>query len=262
MTAQPTRTPGRKPSALFRYIESLQGDRPWGSLLDAGTGTNSIGWVAGLTTDRWTAVSGAERHAIQVRDAVERVRRPQDRIVLGNWADPALLAGESYDTVLADYLLGAIEGFAPFYQHRLFARLRPLTHGRLYVIGLAPYVNQPADDPAAILLRQIGRYRDTCLLLNDDQPYREYPAEWVADHLAASGFHVIAAERFPIRYKARFVNSQIDMCLPRLEGMADRSLARALRATGEKLRQTALDHVAREGSINHGHDYVIAAEPA
>ncbi|MXO97739.1 hypothetical protein GRI97_01895 [Altererythrobacter xixiisoli] len=218
--------------------------------------------MAGLTTERWTAVSGAQRHAMQVRDAVERVRRPQDRIVLGNWADPALLADERYDTVLADYLLGAIEGFAPFYQHRLLARLRPLTGSRLYFIGLAPYVNQPADDPAARLVRQIGRYRDSCLLLSDDQPYREYPAEWVADHLEASGFKVLAAQRFPIRYKARFVNSQIDMCLPRLEGLADRNLARALRASGETLRQAALDHIAREGSISHGHDYVIAAEPA
>ncbi len=257
----------RKPSALFQYIESLQGDRPWGSLLDAGTGTNSINWVSGLETDRWTAVTGAQNHAIQVRDAVAKQRRKQDRIILGNWADPALLAKEQYDTVLADYLLGAIEGFAPFFQHQLFARLRPLTAGRIYIIGLEPYVNQPAESPAAQLVRQIGRYRDSCLLLSDDQPYREYPAEWVADHLHASGYKVIAAKRFPIRYKARFVNSQIDMCLPRLDGLAarspsERSLARALRARGEQLREQALALIEQDGSLSHGNDYVIAAEPA
>ena len=66
-------TPGAEKSGsrLFRYIEELQGDRPWGSFLDAGTGTNSGRWVASLPTERWTAVTGAQGHAIQVRDAVE-----------------------------------------------------------------------------------------------------------------------------------------------------------------------------------------------
>lgn len=250
-----------KPSGLFRYIEELQADTPWGSLLDAGTGTNSIGWVASLATERWTAVTGAERHAIQVRDAIEHARRPHDRIVLGNWADPALLRGERYDTVLADYLLGAVEGFAPYFQHRLFVRLRPLTGRRLYIIGLDPYVNQDIDTPAGNLVREIGRFRDACLLLTGDRPYREYPAQWIIDHLEASGFRVIAARRFPIRYKQRFVNSQIDMCAPRLAKLADRSLAEALTARGEDLRARALDHIAREGGLRDGHDYVLAAEP-
>jgi len=103
-------------SELLKHVETLHEGLPWGSFLDAGTGTHSIGWVSSLQTERWTAVTGAQGHAAQVRDAVEKTRRPQDRIVLGNWADPSLLAGERYDTVLADYLLGAIDGFAPFFQ--------------------------------------------------------------------------------------------------------------------------------------------------
>ena len=36
--------------------------------------------------------------------------------MLGNWTDPSLLADEVYDdTVLADYLIGAVEGFPPGY---------------------------------------------------------------------------------------------------------------------------------------------------
>lgn len=80
-------------------------------------------------------------------------------------------------------------------------------------------------------------------------------------HLEGSGFQVISAKRFPIRYKARFVNSQIVMCAPRLAKFADRSLASALTASGEALRARALDHISREGSLPHGHDYVLAAEP-
>ncbi|MGB3455832.1 MAG: hypothetical protein WBG08_01160 [Litorimonas sp.] len=45
MTARP-----RKPSALFRHIERLQGSMPWGRFLDAGTGVGSIRWVGGLDT--------------------------------------------------------------------------------------------------------------------------------------------------------------------------------------------------------------------
>jgi hypothetical protein len=249
-------------STLFRHVEALQGDRPWGAFLDAGTGSGSIRWLQTLATERWTAVTGAEGHARQVRDLSEARRRPGDRIVLGNWADPALLAGETYDTVLADYLLGAIDGFAPYFQERLFARLRRLTGRRLYVVGLDPYV--PADEPedkAARIVWRIGRLRDSCLLLAGERPYREYPAEWVIETLRRSDFRPVSAERFPIRFGERFVRAQIAMCAPRLARLADRGLAAALEAHGAALQAEALALIAREGALATGHDYVIAAEP-
>ena len=249
-------------SSLFRHIDALHGDRPWGAMLDAGTGSGSIRWIQSLETTRWTAVTGAEGHARQVRDLSEAKRRPEDRIVLGNWADPALLAGERYDTVLADYLLGAIDGFAPYFQERLFARLRTLTGGRLYVVGLNPYVpaDEPAEAPARIVWR-IGRLRDSCLLLAGERPYREYPVEWVIDNLRRSGFEPIAAERFPIRFGARFVEAQIAMCAPRIARLPDRKLAAALEAHAGALRAEALALIEQEGSLASGADYVIAAEP-
>ncbi|WP_202407984.1 hypothetical protein [Novosphingobium silvae] len=249
-------------STLFAHIEALHGDRSWGSVLDAGTGSGSIRWIQSLSTERWTAVTGAEGHALQVQALAEARRRPADRIVLGNWADPALLAGETYDTVLADYLLGAIDGFAPYFQERLFARLRPLTAGRLYVVGIDPYV--PADPPrerAAHIVWRIGRLRDSCLLLAGERPYREYPAEWVVENLRRSGFEPVSAERFPIRFGRRFVEAQIAMCAQRLARLADRALAAALESHAAALRDEALAHVEEAGSLPCGHDYVIAAEP-
>lgn len=248
-------------SALFRCIEDLQGEEPWGSFLDAGTGTHSIGWIAALATERWTAVSGAEAHAMQVRDAIEAQRRPQDRIVVANWADEHLLAGETYDTVLADYLLGAIEGFAPYFQDLLFKRLRPHVGRRLYVVGVQPYVVQKPEDEAGSAIWEIGRFRDACLLLAGEQPYREFPLGWATDSLERAGYRVTAVRRFPIRYKERFVNSQIDMALMRMSKVADENLARALSSRGEALRERALALVAFAGGIRHGFDYVIAAEP-
>ena len=248
-------------SALFRHIEDLQGDTPWGSFLDAGTGTHSIGWIASLTTTRWVAVTGATAHAMQVRDAAATSRRPRDRLIVSNWADESLLAGERFDTVLADYLLGAVEGFAPYFQSDLFQRLRPLVGGRLYLTGLEPYLHQQPETPAGRMVWEIGRFRDACLLLAGERPYREYPMPWVIARLEAAGFRITASKRFPIRYKARFVDGQIDMCAPRLAALEDRPLAEAMIAHGEALRIRALAMANAEDGLRHGHDYVIAAEP-
>jgi hypothetical protein len=94
--------------------------------------------------------------------------RPGDRVLCGNWTDPILLHGEEYDVVLADYLLGALEGHATYYQDRLSDPLRPLVAGQLYCVGLAPYPDT-ASHP----------WGDACVLLSGRRTYREYPADWV-----------------------------------------------------------------------------------
>lgn len=248
-------------SALFAFIETLQGDAPLGRVLDAGTGTHSMKWLTGLPTDAWTAVTGAVAHAAQVRQLIGERMRVQDRLIVGNWADPSLLAKETFDTVLADYLLGAIEGFAPYFQTELLVRLRPLTRQRLYLTGVEPYVvARPADDAGQIVW-EIGRFRDACLTLAGERHYREYPLDWVLLHLRRAGFEPVSARKFPIRYKARFVNGQIDMCRPRLDALEDRRLATAMIARGERLRARGLAHIETHGALRHGFDYVIAADP-
>lgn len=251
----------QKPSAILRYIEAQQGERPWGRFLDAGTGLKSLRWVAGLDTASWTAVTGASGDADIVAAGIKSTRREDDRVLLGNWADASFLKGEVFDTVLADYLLGAIEGFAPCFQPYLFARLRPHTRQRLYVVGVEPYV--PTGTPkseAARLIWQIGRYRDACLLHAGEMPYREYPAQWVVDHLQRAGFNVRALKRFKNLYGATFVNSQIDLCKPRLDATVDDNLAAALRQRGEDLRSAALGVIDAQGPLQVGEDYVITAD--
>lgn len=252
----------RKHSALYRYIERLHGERPWGAMLDAGTGVNSIRWIAELTTTCWTAVTGSAGEAAGARDAIKAIQRPQDQIVLGNWADCKLLKGEVYDTVLADYLLGAVEGFAPYFQSYLFTRLRPLTRRALYVTGLEPYV--PADRPetrAGRVVWEIGRFRDACVLLAGKRPYREYPSQWVGDHLQSAGFAVRNVKRFDIGYKEQFVNAQIDIGARAIEALNDRALTGALKERGEALRAEALELIGDEGALRSCRNYVIAAEP-
>lgn len=248
-------------SRLFRHVESLQGRAPWGEVLDAGTGVNSSGWLASLPTERLTAVTGAPGHADQVRRSLGQKLRAQDRLLVGNWMDEGLLAGEAFDTVLADYLLGAVEGFAPYFQPRLFRRLRPLVRGRLYVVGLDPYVTGFAATPAGQAVQAVGRLRDACLLLAGETPYREYPAEWVTDNLKDAGFEVGEARRFAIRYKPGWIDSQLNMAVQRTEKLEDRKLAAALKGRIEKLRADAHALCEKEDGLRHGHDYVIAATP-
>ncbi|MEL6686398.1 MAG: class I SAM-dependent methyltransferase [Pseudomonadota bacterium] len=251
----------RKPSALFRHIERLQGDRPWGWMLDAGTGVNSLRWVSGLETDRWTAVAGSARERDFSQEAVQDRMRSGDQVIAGNWGDPDFLKGESFDTVLADYLLGAIEGFAPYFQPYLFARLRPLTKDRLYITGLEPYVpTHRPEDAAGRVVWEIGRFRDSCMLLSGVMPYREYPALWVCDRLRESRFSILKVKHFDIRHGPKFVDAQINLCAPSLDRIEDRSLAEALRQHGESLRQQAHKIIDSEGALRTGQNYVIAAK--
>lgn len=248
-------------STLFAHVARLQGGRRWGAVLDAGTGVNSMRWVLGLETDRWTAVTGSADHGAQVRDALEGRDRPQDRLLLGNWLDGELLKGEVFDTVLADYLLGAVEGFSPYFQQDLFRRLRPHVGGRLYVIGLDPYVLAAPAMPAEAMAREIGRLRDVCLLLAGETPYREYPAEWAVTRLEADGYRVLSARRFANRYKARWINSQLDMAARRAAKIGDPALAGALHGRIGALREEALELARAQNGLRAGADWVIAAEP-
>ncbi|WP_292033352.1 MULTISPECIES: hypothetical protein [unclassified Brevundimonas] len=247
--------------SLFEHVVALQGGLPWGRFLDAGTGVNSSLWSTKLDTEAWTGVTAAAGHADQVRASVGARFRSQDRLLLGNWTDESLLAGEVHDTVLADYLIGAVEGFAPYFQQSLLGRLRPLTGRRLYVVGLDPYVVGPADTDEARMVREIGRLRDAVLMLADETPYREYPAEWTLNALANAGFRVLSARRFPNRYKAKWVNGQLDMAVRRLPRIADRGLARSLALMIERVRDEGLALCAERNGLRHGADYIVACEP-
>lgn len=43
--------------------------------------------------------------------------RSQDRILVGNWMDEQFCSQlGKFDTILADYLIGAVDGFSPYTQ--------------------------------------------------------------------------------------------------------------------------------------------------
>jgi hypothetical protein len=248
-----------KVSKLFRHIEAVNGDRPWGRFLDAGTGRQSIRWVSSLKTIAWTAVTASRPMATQVRAEASASIRPDDRIVVGNWGDERLLGGERFDTVLMDYLVGSVEGYWPYGQELLFQRLRPLVAGQLHLTGVEPYVPYPADSEAGRIVRRIGCLRDASLLLAGERPYREFPMHWVAHQLERAGLQVVDARVFPNIYREGFINGQLDWSLQHIERSGSEPLKAGLRSEAEKLREKALELSASEDGLRYGQDYVITA---
>lgn len=236
--------PQKRIDALFAWFEHLHGP-DWGDVLDAGTGAHSLGWLAGLGPRSLTAVT-VERWRLPELPGVA----PGARIVEGQWTDPGLLAGETFDVVLLDYVIGAVDGHAPYFQYQLLERLRPHVRRRLYLVGLEP---QPRDGSE---LDEVCRVRDAAILLAGHRTYREYPQEQVLRWLDAAGYTVLDAARFPNRLGPRFVNGQLDVAARKLPYLVDRALRDALGAHIEELRARAL----ARGERVWGEDWVIAAE--
>jgi hypothetical protein len=121
--------------------------------------------------------------------------RPVDKLLVGNWMNEAFNQSLGhYDTILADYLIGAVDGFSPYEQdtiikrynliflflfrliefniffcfHRLSEHLSP--EGRLYFIGMNPIPDE--SYPPTNIISEIRRARDACILLAGHKPYR------------------------------------------------------------------------------------------
>lgn len=229
--------------ALFEWIHKVNGPQ-WGDVLDAGTGAHSLAWLATLPARSLTAVT-VEDWRLGELPAIA----PSARIVRGEWTDPALLHGEAFDQVLVDYVIGAIDGHAPYFQYDYLARLRPHCRGAVYLVGLEP----PPRDGS--VLDEICRVRDACILLAGHRTYREYPSALVTRWLEAAGFEITEVRSFPNRLGARFVNGQLDVARRKLPLFADRALAAAMERQIEDLRASGL----ARGEQSWGADYVLAA---
>jgi hypothetical protein len=241
---------------LFSGIERYHGASPWGRVLDAGTGEHSLAWLRTLDSESLTLVTGAASRARRL----EKGLRPQDQALAGNWQDPTLLFEERFDVVVADYLLGAIEGFAPYYQGQLFARLRPHVAGVLYLVGKEPLPETaPTEGGQAIL--ELERLRDACILLAQHRCYREFPQAWVHRSLENSGFEVLSAWRQDIVYGAGYIERQLKVCSSKLRFFKSVRLAQAMATQIEDLRSRAVVLAEIEGGIALGSDYVVVAEP-
>ena len=111
--------------ALFTCIERMHGSHAWGRFLDAGTGLHSLKWIQTLPTISWTAITADNgmRSSIMNDKSVAGTIRLEDKLVVGNWMDDSFRSSlGKYDTILADYLIGAVDGFSPYEQDVIVQR--------------------------------------------------------------------------------------------------------------------------------------------
>ena len=225
----------------------------WGRVLDAGTGESSLAWVSRLPCSEWTAVTADESRAQGLR---RRFPPGKNRLLVGNWQDPRFLERETFDVVIADYLLGSCDRYAPHFQEQLLERLLGVCRGWLFIVGQEPW-SRPTN-PAQRCLWNIAQLRDAVQLLLDRRPHRELPQDWVERQLARYGHPVNWSERFENHYDQEYVLREVNAIEENLHELADKGLAQLLRRRCHTLRQTNAAGV-------YGWDYLLAvnvAQPA
>jgi len=242
---------------LFDYIKRQQNNE-WGTVLDAGTGSHSLDWLLNQKTDSITAITGDPKRQAAMENMFKGQLRSQDIVISGNWKDPKLLQGKVFDVVIADYLLGSLDGYAPYFQDRLFDRIKPHVGKVLYVVGAEPLPDMVEGNPHGQLIVDIAKLRDACILLTGDRPYREYPMDWVIRNLRQLGYRINSVASFETTYNQDYVETQINVAEAKLSRIKDQRVAEVMQGYIDKVRSKV--HKLKWG-IKFSSDYVIAASP-
>ena len=237
-------------------------NRGFGRVLDAGTGVNSLRWINTLNTTSWVAITAdnAMRSSI-LADHTVRIREGVDSLLVGNWMNEDFCAGlGKFDMILADYLIGAVDGFSPYTQDIILKRLKNHLNpqGRLYLIGMNPIPDHASGDGEIIC--EVRRARDAAILLSGHRPYREFPLDWITRHLQQEGIRIVKSKSFTILHSEESALRQLRVAQSKLDLMhagAREGMSRYLFELAERVRDTLR---AAGGKIPLSFDYVIAAE--
>lgn len=247
---------------IWLNIEEVQGDVPFGNLLDAGTGRGSLTWLANVNTTSLTAVTAAEGMKQEVLRTAAEVGVDDLNIVLGNWfGEEPVQFEHQFDTILADYLIGAVSGFSDYYQEEIIPKL--IDHlkpgGYLYIIGWEPIPNSGlfADEH---IISEMKIVRDAAIMLAGELYYREYPLSWIQRQAAKLPHCTLTnATSYPIWYGMEKIISQLDVARQKLPKLPSKKLARALREYVDDIEEEARYATSRNyGRIVQGFDYVVA----
>lgn len=174
----------------------------------------------------------------------------------------ALLEDQKFDTILADYLVGAVDGFSPYYQdqifHRLVHHLKP--GGKMYIIGLNPIPDSVNGD--ANVFCKITKVRDACILLANHRCYREYPLDWIERHVTRAGMNVVESKKYPIRYDHSTMVRQINVARSKLKLFPSKGMAKEMGSVLDQLEKESLEVTKKQadGRVTLGFDYVVVAE--
>mmetsp|Transcript_8912 Transcript_8912/g.12697 ORF Transcript_8912/g.12697 Transcript_8912/m.12697 type:complete len:285 (+) Transcript_8912:297-1151(+) len=252
----------------------------FGHVLDSGTGNHSLRWIASLihhsgsevrpSVESYTAVTADESMRQKVLKEAETLQiSSHGSIIIGDWASTTniLCENQTYDTILADYLIGSIDGFAPYFQDCVLERLcRHLkVGGKLYIVGLEPVPDQVKGDGDIVC--RVRKVRDACILLAGHRCYREYPQTWMHRQITSysSGnkkLKILSTTQFPILYSHSSICRQINVAKSKLSLFPSQTLANEMRVVLEDLEKESLEKTRRSknGRLTVGFDYVVAAE--
>ena len=287
-----------KDDALFGAIEAQQQPQTFGNVLDAGTGLHSLRWLATLQEENkgmtsFTAITADRTMQRNVQAEADALGIPQDvgKIVMGNWFDSSTststtsssiedqLEEESFHVILADYLIGAMDGFSPYQQDLMIPKLCKYLKpgGRLYIVGLEPIPDSVSttstrtSDPANIICK-VRQIRDACILLAGHRCYREYPVEWIERQITNSTqqhqqlLKWVNTSRFPILYKHQTIVNQINVARSKFpffpsSSKNNNNLADEMKVVLDDLEQQSWEATKHgQERIRLGFDYVVTAE--
>ena len=225
--------------------DKVRGHRRWGRTLDAGTGVDSMSWLCAQPTESIVAATAADWMVEKMEKELQPPCRPvkdegdPNTLLFGNWfkgdkdqpplkQHPAYTAADGFDTVVADYLLGALEHYAAFNEEQLLDMLigKMNADGLLLFCGRTPFPYAGPEKTKEIyneakqLVLETERVRDAAMLLAHQRPYRgpsllsllhrllspelellllapaEFPAHWVATALERKGLEIVKREVF------------------------------------------------------------------
>ncbi|CAJ1959373.1 unnamed protein product [Cylindrotheca closterium] len=258
-----------KDDALFGAIEQQQGDKPFGAFLDAGTGMHSLRWMATLKNlgmTRFKAITADEEMRRRVQTEADSLNMSDDGdVVIGNWFGNRLPVpvDEKYDTILADYLIGAMDGFSPYKQDQMISMLSSYLNpgGKLYIVGLEP-IPDYADGDGNIICK-VRQIRDACILLAGHRCYREYPVEWIQRQVTnIPELTLLNTTTFPILYSHQTIVNQINVGRSKFESFPSPELAEEMKKVLDDLERQSLAATSNKKRVKLGFDYVVTAVKA
>lgn len=252
------------------------------------TTNNGANSAPKISMKSFTAITADETMRRRVYDEAKELGvEGRGHIIIGNWKEgvqvddkggieftsssstesngnkeEALLKGQTFNTILADYLVGAIDGFSPYFQDQIFHRL--IHHlapgGRMYIIGLQPIPDSVSGD--ANIFCKITKIRDACILLANHRCYREYPLDWIERHVKRAGLDVVESSKYPIRYDHATMLRQINVGRSKLKLFPSKDMAKSMGKVLDDLEKESLEVTKRQegGRITLGFDYVVVAE--
>jgi hypothetical protein len=241
--------------------------------LDAGTGLNSLQWISHLLSNPekygvtdYTAVTASPTmaHIIQKQASEIGIHDLEGHLVFGNWFaakdEKPICDGELYDTILVDYLIGAMDAFSPYKQDCIFdvvkQHMKP--GGRIYLVGMEPIPSKA--EGTANLVCKVKNIRDACILLAGERCYREYPLDWTIRTMKQHGLHIIDQSCYKLLHLEHDVLDQLGVAKSMLHHIDNPELRSSMEDAILQLECAVRITLKKTGPIHLGFDYLVVAE--